>query len=597
MKLKRIYCNHSESFPAIEFLPGLNVVLAEIRLPENQNRDTHNLGKTTLASLIDFCLLKLRNPSFFLFKNHETFHSFVFYLELCDIGRDKSFVTIRRSVEKASKVSFLISDETVECALDLDEGAWTHWDVPFDRAKMLADGVLDLVAVKPWDFRKPLGYSLRLQNDYRDVFQLDKYKGKHSEWKPFLAHVLGLDGQLVKQSFTLAAEADHKHAEITQLEPQLAGLQSPDDLDGLILLRQQEVEELEKQLADFDFKIPDEQVDKDLVDRIETEIADLNQRRYHLRLSRDRINASLGEKVKFDLVAVEQVFADAQIYFGDQLRRDYDALMAFLSAISSEREEYLHSDLIEIERELGTVKEKISVLNADRVRALEALRAAETFEKYRRHTEHLVSLKTTVGILDRQRDAMNALVAARRKLAELQRDRELVVERVEQNVKEASSRPGIYRSIRLEFGRLVKAVLARDALLSTRVNSEGNVEFSAEILNSSGMATSADDGHTYKKLLCIAFDMALFTSYLHEEFIHFVYHDGVFESLDDRKKIKLLEEIRAKCDAGLQQIITLIDSDLPLNSSGQRLAFPSHEIIRLLHDEGSSGRLFRMEQW
>jgi uncharacterized protein YydD (DUF2326 family) len=596
MKLSRLYSNEHEVFPAIAFLPGLNVVMAEIRLPENQKRDTHNLGKTTLASLIDFCLLRGRKPQYFLFKHSTKFARFEFYLQL-SLKADDQFLTIRRAVENASKVSFLLTSAAVEDASQLEDAAWTHWELPFEKAKLYLDGVLALDAARPWDFRKPLGYALRLQNDYRDVFQLDKFKGKHADWKPFLAHILGLDGQLVQQSFDLASETERKRGEISALEPQLVGLQSPDVLEGLILLRQREVAELEARVSSFDFQVPDEATDKDLVGRIEAEIADLNQRRYHLHLSRDRISASLNDQVTFDLGAVETVFGEAQVYFGNQLRQDYEALMHFLNAISTEREQYLREDLRDIEQELARIKSELSALNAERIRALDILRAAETFAKYKRYTGQLVEIKITVGILEKQRTAMSALMEAKRKLADLMRERDLVVQRVEQNVQEATQQPGRYRAIRLEFSRFVKAVLDRDAVLSTRVNNEGNVEFNAEIVDDSGVATSADLGHTYKKLLCIAFDVALFSTYLDVGFVHFVYHDGVFESLDDRKKFRLLEEIRTKCNAGLQQIITLIDSDLPVDAAGQRLKVPHSEIIRLLHDEGADGRLFRMAQW
>jgi uncharacterized protein YydD (DUF2326 family) len=49
MKLSRIYCNKPDLFGPIDFRAGLNVVLAEIRLPANRDKDTHNLGKTTLG--------------------------------------------------------------------------------------------------------------------------------------------------------------------------------------------------------------------------------------------------------------------------------------------------------------------------------------------------------------------------------------------------------------------------------------------------------------------------------------------------------------------------------------------------------------------
>ena len=102
---------------------------------------------------------------------------------------------------------------------------------------------------------------------------------------------------------------------------------------------------------------------------------------------------------------------------------------------------------------------------------------------------------------------------------------------------------------------------------------------------------------TYRKLLCVAFDIAVFSAYLKERFLHFVFHDGVFESLDDRKKHCLLDELQKRCEDGLQQIITVIDSDLPMDENGERLEFAEHETLRLLHDQGDEGRLFRMPAW
>ena len=57
MKLSRLYSNKPELFEPVEFVQDLNVVMAEIRLPENRNKDTHNLGKTTLGRLLDFGFL------------------------------------------------------------------------------------------------------------------------------------------------------------------------------------------------------------------------------------------------------------------------------------------------------------------------------------------------------------------------------------------------------------------------------------------------------------------------------------------------------------------------------------------------------------
>ena len=102
MKLSRLYSSKPDLFEPVEFVQGLNVVMAEIRLPENRNRDTHNLGKTTLGRLLDFAFLAKRDPKFFLFKHVELFKDFIFFLEI--ELEDASFVTIRRGVEEATKI-------------------------------------------------------------------------------------------------------------------------------------------------------------------------------------------------------------------------------------------------------------------------------------------------------------------------------------------------------------------------------------------------------------------------------------------------------------------------------------------------------------
>ena len=94
MKLSRLYSNTPELFQPIDFTPGLNVVLAEIRLPENRKKDTHNLGKTTLGRLLDFGFLASRDPKFFLFKHIDLFKGFVFFLEI-ELA-DSSYVRLRQ---------------------------------------------------------------------------------------------------------------------------------------------------------------------------------------------------------------------------------------------------------------------------------------------------------------------------------------------------------------------------------------------------------------------------------------------------------------------------------------------------------------------
>ena len=67
--------------------------------------------------------------------------------------------------------------------------------------------------------------------------------------------------------------------------------------------------------------------------------------------------------------------------------------------------------------------------------------------------------------------------------------------------------------------------------------------------------------------------------------------------MDDRKKENLLGVIREYSELGLQPIVTLIDSDLPIRSENELPVFENEEIVLVLHDEGADGRLFKMESW
>ncbi len=59
--------------------------------------------------------------------------------------------------------------------------------------------------------------------------------------------------------------------------------------------------------------------------------------------------------------------------------------------------------------------------------------------------------------------------------------------------------------------------------------------------------------------------------------------------------LDLLREIAAKY--GFQYIMSAIDSDLPRDEKDNRLEFSPDEIVLELSDQGTRGRLFRMDEF
>lgn len=598
MKLSKLYSNKPDTFDPVNFVSGLNVVMAEIRHPENRNKDTHNLGKTTLARLLDFGFLSGRDSKFFLFKHFDLFEEFVFFLEI--ELEDGSFVTIRRSVEEATKIAFKRHEASHQDLSALSLAEWDHRDVPIDRARELLDGLLDWRALKPWSYRKALGYLLRSQEDFREVFQLRKFASKHADWKPFLAHILGFDAKLVVEHYVKEQELS-KQQEIAQtIKKELGGsVEDISKIEGILLLKQNDAKKMQALLDAFDFRAQDKNRTTEVVNEVDERIAALNAERYSLSQNRKKVQASLQEdQILFNPDEAQRLFIEAGVLFHGQIKKDFQQLIAFNRAITEERRGYLQEEFVDIENELRRVNAELNDLGKKRSRILSFLSGMDVFSKYKQLSDEMITLRADITSLESQKRHLHRLQELRSDIRSLTENCSHLQAQIEANVeKQNSDQESLFSTIRIFFSEIVEEVIDRKALLSVVPNKDGHLEFRAEILDESGNATSADLGYTYRKLLCIAFDMAVLRAHMSEKFPRFVYHDGVLESLDNRKKENFLAVARRYSDLGLQPIITLIDSDLPVRAKDEDPVFADDEIVVKLHDEGNHGRLFKMMGW
>jgi uncharacterized protein YydD (DUF2326 family) len=153
-----------------------------------------------------------------------------------------------------------------------------------------------LQALKPWNYRKGIGFQLRSQDDFRNVFRLTKFAGLHSDWKPFVAHVLGFNANLIELHYEKEDELKNKVREEDLLKKELDDSdQDVSRIEGLLLLKQNEVDKKQEVLDAFDFRTPDIERTEQLVENIDEEISSLNTRRYSLKHNRKKIAEALRE--------------------------------------------------------------------------------------------------------------------------------------------------------------------------------------------------------------------------------------------------------------------------------------------------------------
>lgn len=602
MQLSRIYSNLPHLFEPIDFNFGefahiINVVYGEVHKPADKKRNSHNLGKTTLLQLIDFMMLRGVGADFFLVKHSDRFSNFVFFLEIALNSGD--FATVRRSAAAPSEIALVRHTESGQDFSGVPEDDWDHTELPLEEARTLLDAWLNLGVLGPYDYRKAITYFLRAQGDWQDELQLQKFSmGRDLYWKPFVAHLFGLDAtpvqrkyELDEQILQLRHKLDEQQSEVQFKEDQLPALIAE------IRALAQQVQTLETQLDAFSFDAEERRIVEELVGQVENDIAQINDKLYDIRFDLRQIEAALAHKDKFDMSVVEEVFLETKIHFPKHLKKQYEDLIDFNRKVTHERNAALRARKKVLEASQLELHQRKSKLDTQRETQLRIIRSADTLEKFKGLQRELTRQKAELVYREEQRKKLEIVAGTAHSLRELKRERGRVVDEIKTVVNRQSP---VYSRFQHIFNEYCQKVLNHEGIFYFYVNSNNNLDYSISLSlrGQSGTPSSQSDGTSYKKLVCALFDLALLKVYEDAPFFHFVYHDGVLEALDNRKKEALLSVVRDQiANNKTQYIMTLIQADLPRSPQGKAIEFTDEEIIVRLHDEGDQGRLFKMPEF
>jgi uncharacterized protein YydD (DUF2326 family) len=260
--------------------------------------------------------------------------------------------------------------------------------------------------------------------------------------------------------------------------------------------------------------------------------------------------------------------------------------LRFNADISNERIDYLKAERDSVIVQLRDVVKQLEKLNQQRQLELQFLENTESVAKYRELNQRLVLMKNELASMERQRDALIGIRERDKQLRGLNRERDDQVDALRSNIDDCGDKKnGRYSCVRAALADICEEFLDHKALIKTRLNKAENIEFEAEYLDIADHPTSEDEGKSYKQALCAAYDLAVAQVMLEEDFVRFIFHDGLLEGFDDRVKFKIIAVLRDLADQGIQQILTVIESDLPTDKDGKKFSFDDEEIILRLHDD------------
>jgi len=597
MKLVRLYTNEKEIFPEIAFAPGLNVILAQVRVPEDGTKSDHNLGKTLLTRLLDFMLLKEVDAEFFTRKHPTRFERFVFFLEIL-LPDGKTHATIRRAAHADTKIALKLHERLQgDCPLlAVTEEFWDHWNIPIGKAKDVLDGWLAFNAFSGWDYRKGLSYLLRTQNDYRDVFRVEKFqRSADIYWKPYMADLLGLPGDMIRAKYDSdrLAEGSKEAAKVLQGSSGYTDSDG-DRLSAEISLAESAIQKKAAQLQEFAFHEMEMEVSDDLVKKVDAGLSQSEQKIYYTKRDLQAAKDGLASPLEFNLIEIKSMYDECALLLPELLVKSYEDLVEFNRKLASERNKYLKQRIKSLEVALAKESENHKALSNQRQRFLEVFKNQESLQRFKILQMELVRSEQSLGQLCQHLARVEEMAQLHEKAQTAQQESERLSSEIKKRIHPPSAR---YRSIRERFQKIADEFLHVPAVLFVKQNDHGNVDFHVEVKQTTGTGqfSSEADGTTFKKLLCMAFDLAILSEYAGTRFYHFTYHDGALEGEDDRKKIALLKLVQRLCaEFNIQYILSAIQHELPRDADDTVHEFRPGEIVRKLHDDGDQGRLFRM---
>lgn len=585
MKLSKLYSSDSR-FHNMTFNSELNVVLGKVVHRDEEQKDSHNLGKSTLVDLLDFMMLKNIDKNHIFKKYSSLFNEQIFYLEV--VLNSGKYLTIRRSVAEPTKVSFKSSEASQTCS---ESTQWDENNLAIKKARNYFNTLLGFDVLPNWLYRKTVSFFLRTQKDYINVFQLKKFiSGKHKEWKPAVFELLGYNSDFLKQEFALNDELDEVKVKSKNIRTEMSV--GPDDYDkikSILDLRIEERDEMQKRIDAFSFFAEDQRISQKLVDEIESSISELNTREYTLSFDLDRIKASIENLPTFEIEQLKQIYEEVKIHFPDNLAHSFEDIQKFNIQVTKERNQYLQEQSNEIEEELRSVRLKLQELDKKRNEALSVLQDRDSFHKFKEYQKKLAQLEGDVSRLEIQLKNVDLVSSLTDDIERIQQKQKDISKEIASQLKNQDG--DIPLSIKRHFNEIFRTIFGVSALLYVRPNKTGNVDFLTEVApDENAEATAEGDGNTYYKMLCVAFDLAILATYSQNNFFRFVYHDGVFEGLDNRKKELFVKVARDYCHRyGLQYIFSSIEDDIPQTIMS---GFTDKERFLTLSDQDDSGKLF-----
>lgn len=575
-----VRCNY-DSFKAVEFRPGFNVVLAD-RTEESGSKDSRNgLGKSTLIEIIHFCLGSTLPTAKGL--GSKNLRGWDFSLDLTLYNQ---VITVTRNTNDKSKV--VIEGDTTSWPIQPKEKegqrilSLTNWkallgnllfDLPIDHEEQ---------KFKP-TFRSLISYFIRRG---RDAFSTPfEHHRKQLEWEKQVnnAFLLGLawedarDLQLLKDRQKLLDDIK-KLKKNTDTGVAIGIFGSLGELEALKVEVESQLRERKQTLSNFRVAPQYYELEAN-ANRLTAEIHEATNNNIADKKLLEFYQSSLEAENEPYPDDVTHIYESVGIELPGLVVRRLEEVEIFHRILIENRRDFLSTEIARIERDISSRERLIREKTEERASLLEVLQTHGALEEYTRLQELYLETVADLNEIKKRIEELNRFEEGK---SALKIEKERVLQRARSDYQER--RVQVNRAIDL-FNTNSRFLYDAPGRLIIDVGDNG-FQFKVEI-NRDG-----SEGIDNMKIFCYDLMLAQLWSERDPSPRILIHDSTIFDGVDERQVRLALEFAdRESRRCGFQYICTLNSDMVPRSEFAADFDFDSFVRLRLTDESDETGLL------
>ncbi|MEV0453824.1 ABC-three component system protein [Catellatospora methionotrophica] len=565
-------------FKALQFQPGLNILVADTTGVSADTDSRNSAGKSSMIELLHFLLGGSVDKESLAAQAALRQITFSLHLDWPDLPEG---LTVQRTAAKAGVVQLQpLPEGAASDQLDFGNGEvrLAEWQSLIER------DLFGLPADHPGvSGRGLLSFLMRRVNSHAfNEATRSHSRQSNAEGATALAYLLGLDWQLADRYRTLQArEQVSKQLRKAASDPVLGKIiGQTTELRGQIALAEHRVAEIQRRIEGFRV-VPE-------YDNLRTRADELDRRIRRLRNDDvvDRRNLSdleqaVEEAVDPDLAYLESTYAELGVLLGDQVRRSFAEVQTFHSSVVRNRRKYLGDEAASIRERLSQRETEREHLGSQLAEVLHTLNEGGALDALTTLQQILAQEQAQLSALRHRFDAAQALESNRREIKQarvvLQQETDTDISERQQTVSEAV----------VLFAQYAQTLYGHDREAYLRLGpGDSSLKIEPHI--------ASDNSGGIGNMVIFCFDLAVAVlAHRGGRAPDFLVHDShLFDGVDERQLARALSlAAEVSRSEGIQYIVTLNSDEL--DKAARRGFDPAdHVLEQRLTDSFEAGGLF-----